>query len=56
MYLKSEWKRARYDKAYTRAYTVETIQNMHGIFIVSHVAVVADSIQKNPGYHDQLED
>ena len=46
MYLKSEWKRARYDKAYTRAYTVETIQNMHGIFIVSHVAVVADSIQK----------
>ena len=46
MYLKSKWKKARYDKAYTRAYTVETIQNMHGIFIVSHVAVVADSIQK----------
>lgn len=42
MYLKAEWKKARYDKAYT----VETIQNMHGIFIVSHVAVVADSIQK----------
>lgn len=46
MYLKSKWKKARYDRAYTRAYTVETIQNMHGIFIVSHVAVVADSIQK----------
>ena len=46
MYLKSKWKKARYDKTYTRAYTVETIQNMHGIFIVSHVAVVADSIQK----------
>ena len=46
MYLKSKWKKARYDKAYTRAYTVETIHNMHGIFIVSHVAVVADSIQK----------
>ena len=46
MYLKSKWKKARYDKAYTRAYTVENIQNMHGIFIVSHVAVVADSIQK----------
>ena len=46
MYLKSKWKKARYDKAYTRAYTVKTIQNMHGIFIVSHVAVVADSIQK----------
>ena len=46
MYLKSKWKKAHYDKAYTRAYTVETIQNMHGIFIVSHVAVVADSIQK----------
>ena len=25
MYLKSKWKKARYDKAYTRAYTVETI-------------------------------
>lgn len=46
MYLKSKWKKARYDKTYTRTYTVETIQNMHGIFIVSHVAVVADSIQK----------
>lgn len=46
MYQKAEWKKARYDKAYTRAYSVETIQNMHGIFIVSHVAVVADSIQK----------
>ncbi len=46
MYIKSEWKKAHYDKAYTRAYNVEVLQNKHGIFIMEHLAVVADAVQK----------
>ena len=30
MYIKSEWKKAHYDKAYTRAYTTEVAQGKHG--------------------------
>lgn len=46
MYIKSEWKKAYYDKAYTRAYNIEVLQNKHGVFIMEHLAVVADTVQK----------
>ena len=46
MYIKSEWKKAHYDKAYTRAYTTEVVQEKHGVKITSHAAVVAETVQK----------
>ena len=46
MYIKSEWKKAHYDKAYTRAYTTEVVQGKHGVKITSHASVVAETIQK----------
>lgn len=46
MYIKSEWKKAHYDKAYTRAYTTEVVQGKHGVKITSHASVVAESVQK----------
>ena len=46
MYIKSEWKKSHYDKAYTRAYNIEVLQNKHGVFIMEHLAVVADTVQK----------
>ncbi|MBT9740417.1 glycoside hydrolase family 2 TIM barrel-domain containing protein [Dorea formicigenerans] len=46
MYIKSEWKKAHYDKAYTRAYTTEVVQGNHGVKITSHASVVAETVQK----------
>lgn len=46
MYIKSEWRKAHYDKAYTRAYTTEVVQGKHGVKIVSHASVVAETVQK----------
>ena len=46
MYIKSEWKKAHYDKAYTRAYTTEVVQEKHGVKITSHASVVAETVQK----------
>ena len=46
MYIKLEWKKAHYDAAYTRAYRIEVLQNKHGVLIMEHVAVVADTVQK----------
>ena len=46
MYIKSEWKKARYDKAYTRAYTTEVVQGKHGVKITSHASIVAETVQK----------
>ncbi len=46
MYIKSEWKKAHYDKAYTRAYTTEVAQGKHGVKIISHASVVAETVQK----------
>lgn len=46
MYIKSEWKKAHYDKAYTRSYTTEVVQGKHGVKITSHVSVVAETVQK----------
>jgi len=46
IYIKKEWKKAHYDAAYTRAYRIEVLQNKHGVFIMEHVAVLADTVQK----------
>ena len=46
MYIKAEWKKAHYDKAYTRAYTTEVVQGKYGVKIVSHASVVAETVQK----------
>ena len=46
MYIKSEWKKTHYDKAYTRAYTTEVVQGKHGVKITSHASVVAETVQK----------
>ena len=46
MYIKAEWKKAHYDKAYTRAYTTEVVQGKHGVKIVSHASVVAETVQE----------
>ena len=46
MYIKSEWKKAHYDRAYTRAYTTEVVQGRHGVKIISHASVVAKTVQK----------
>ena len=46
MYIKSEWKKAHYDKAYTRAYTTEVAQGKHGVKITSHASVGAETVQK----------
>ena len=46
MYIKSEWRKAHYDKAYTRAYTTEVVQEKHGVKITSHASVVAETVQK----------
>ena len=45
MYIKSEWKKAHYDKAYTRAYTTEVVQGKHGVKITSHASVVVETVQ-----------
>ena len=46
MYIKSEWKKAHYDRAYTKAYTTEVVQGRHGVKITSHASVVAETVQK----------
>ena len=46
MYIKSEWKKAHYDKAYTRAYTTVVVQGKNGVKITSHASVVAKTVQK----------
>ena len=46
MYIKSEWKKAHYDRAYTRAYTTEVVQGRDGVKIISHASVVAKTVQK----------
>ena len=46
MYIKKEWKRARYDYAYTRAYDTVTSRTESGVTISSIAAVLADSVQR----------
>ncbi len=46
MYIKAEWEKAHYAETYTKAYSVETLQNQHGVLIMVHAAVVAATVQK----------
>ena len=46
MYIRAKWENAHFHEAYTRAYKVETIQNQYGVIVMSHVGVVAPTIQK----------
>ncbi len=46
MYIKSEWKKAHYDEAYTRAYKVSVLQNQYGVFVMADASVVAATVQK----------
>lgn len=45
-YIKEEWKRARYDKAYTRAYQTIVQQSQSSIRIYSEMSILAASIQR----------
>ena len=46
MYICAKWENAHFHEAYTRAYKVETIQNQYGVIVMSHVGVVAPTVQK----------
>lgn len=46
MYIKSEWKKAHYDEAYTRAYKVSALQNQYGVFVMADASVLAATVQK----------
>ncbi len=46
MYIKESWKKAHYDKAYTRAYNIEILQDKHGVLLVEHLSVAAAAVQK----------
>lgn len=45
MYIRAKWENAHFHEAYTRAYKVETIQNQYGVIVMSHVGVVAPTVQ-----------
>ncbi len=46
MYLKKEWKRARYDHAYTRAYETVVCQTGESVIISSAASMLADTLQR----------
>lgn len=46
MYIKNEWEKAHYHQAYTRAYYIKTSQDIYGVHVFAHVAVVAPTVQK----------
>lgn len=46
MYIRSEWEKAHYNEAYTRAYSVEILQNKYGVMVMCHAGVVAPTVQK----------
>ncbi len=46
MYIKNEWKKAHYDEAYTRAYTVTCVQDKSGVKLTVNACVVAVTVQK----------
>lgn len=46
MYIKEKWKKAHYDEAYTRAYSIEILHDQHGVLLVEHLSVIAASVQK----------
>lgn len=46
MYIRKEWKRARYDHAYTRAYETVVTEAESSVTISSIASVLADSVQR----------
>ncbi len=46
MYIKKEWKRARYDHAYARAYDMVIQQSESSVTIISTASILADSVQR----------
>lgn len=46
MYIKREWKRARYDHAYVRAYDTVVLRTESSVTISSIASVLADSVQR----------
>lgn len=46
MYIKKEWKRARYDDAYVRAYDTAVQQTASSVTISSIASILADSVQR----------
>ncbi len=46
MYIKKEWKRARYDNAYVRAYDTAIQQTASSVTISSIASILADSVQR----------
>lgn len=46
MYLKAEWKRARYHRAYSKAYSTNVNQNKTGVVIKTSMALLADTVQR----------
>ena len=44
-YVRLEWERARYDKAYARAYGTEVQLTKSGLKIISHLSMTAAAIQ-----------
>ncbi len=46
MYIKLEWYRAKYDKAYARAYDTVVENNENSVNIHCHMALVADTVQR----------
>lgn len=45
MYIKKEWKRARYDGTYTRAYDIKAQRKESDVTICAHISVAADAVQ-----------
>lgn len=46
MYIKTEWLRARYDKTYTRAYSILTERNGSVVSVRCNMCLTADAVQK----------
>ncbi len=46
MYIRDEWKKAHYHEAHSRAYSIEMLQDKHGVLLLVHLAVVAVTVQK----------
>ncbi len=46
MYIKAEWKRAFYHRAYTRTYHTSVSQNKSGVTIQAKMSVLADTVQR----------
>ena len=46
MYIRQEWERARYNRAYTRAYETKVLRRGTSVELVSSLSLAADSVQR----------